>query len=186
MKNILMAGIISLFLVGCGNAEQPVSKKDVSIESAAQAVVQEKSKWTYEDVNDGMRNVSIKLAGLDSDNKVNFDFPYDGGSTLTIGLRQQSDSKDDIVMFAISKGQFFCASSNGCDGTIKFGDGELENITLVTTADHDTGILFLQNKQQSKNFIEKLKTNTTLIVELPFFQAGNKQFEFSPRGLEWN
>ena len=63
------------------------------------------TKWTYSENIDEMTEKKTFFASLTSDNKVDFDFPYEGGSSLSINVRQSPKYGKDVY-FTISKGQF--------------------------------------------------------------------------------
>ena len=119
------------------------------------------------------------FATLTSDNEVNFDFPYDGGSSLSITVRQDPKYGKDVY-FKISKGQF----SNSYNGSVsvKFDNGSIEKYNCSGSSDADTGILFLNGNVSS--FIKKLKTAKQIKVQASFFQEGDRTFT-TPVGLEW-
>jgi hypothetical protein len=108
---------------------------------------------------------------------VNFDFPYQGGSKLTIILRKKN-KRLDAAIFQISKGQFSC-SFNGCSGAIRFDKGskkgKVEKISLGEAASHDPTVLFANNEEW---FLKQLRSSSKLTIELPFYQYSGVQFNF--------
>lgn len=137
------------------------------------------SDWTVSTQRDALRGKLIHYAIVTSINSVSFDFPYGGGSTLTMTVRRHPKWGDDVI-FEISKGQFVCGIYN-CRGTINFGKGA-EALTLNEPEDHSSDTLFAAN---GSSVIAKLKKSDRVIVELPFFQEGNRQFTFNTKGLVW-
>ena len=137
------------------------------------------SDWSVSTEQDEMRGKSIHYASVDSENEAYFDFPYNGGSKLTMTVRRHPKYGDDVV-FQISKGQFVCRIDS-CSGTINYGRGA-ERISLTEPADYDSETLFAAS---GANVIQKLKSADKVIVELPFFQEGNHQFTFKTHGLKW-
>jgi hypothetical protein len=135
--------------------------------------------WSYSTSDDKVRGKTIYYASVDSENQVDFDFPYSGGSTLTMTVRKHPQYGQDVV-FRISKGQFVCGVES-CSGTINFGRGS-ERISLTEPADYDSQSLFASN---GPSIISKLKSADKVIVELPFYQEGNRQFTFETKGLSW-
>ena len=86
----------------------------------------------------------------------------------------------DDVYFRISTGQFVCEIED-CQGTINYGDGP-HTITLVEPDDNSSDMLFASN---GSAVIGNLKNAKRVIVELPFYQEGNRQFTFETKGLNW-
>ena len=137
------------------------------------------TSWTYQTTKDEVRNTTDSYASIVSDNKVDFDFPYDGGSTLQMTVRH--DHTGDNILLVISKGQFVCGIEN-CKGEMNI-DGTPRHLTLLRPADGSSDTLFVSRPAE---IIKALESAKKVIVELPFFQAGNRQFTFtSAGGLEW-
>lgn len=152
---------------------------DVAADSADGETSDEGVSWFYNSRRDEVRGETIHTARLTSENEVNFDFPYAGGSRLAITVRKHPEWGED-VLFQISDGQFTCGIDD-CSGTINFGDGP-ETLTLSESADHDSQTLFAT---YGPAIIDKLKTSERVTVELPFYQEGNRQFTFVTKGLVW-
>lgn len=159
------------------NAALPIGAFDNL--SGSEAVVTPASDWSVSSAQDELRGKTIYYAQATSENQAEFDFPYGGGSTLTMTVRRHPKWGDDVV-FEISKGQFVCGIYD-CRGTINFGNGATP-ITLNEPEDHSSDTLFAAN---GSSVIAKLKKSDRVIVELPFFQEGNRQFTFKTNGLVW-
>lgn len=198
MKKILFA--LSIIFVGC--TEKP--KIDESSHVSDQSVASEVSidnipseniaevteltsafNWTYDQTTDEMRGTKSKFASIVSDNVVQFGFPYDSGSNLNITLRKLSNDPTE-VMFTISDGQYSCNTISGnCFAAVKFDDGNIKNIELNGTNDYSSDVVFIANDYDVDNFIGSLRKSKKLIVELPFYQEGRRQFSFTISGLDW-
>jgi Uncharacterised protein family UPF0547 len=135
--------------------------------------------WSYSTSHDEVRGKTIYYANVDSDNQVEFDAPYSGGSTLTMTVRKHPQYGQDVI-FRISDGQFVCGVES-CSGTVNYGHGP-ERVSLTESADYDSKTLFASS---GPSIINKLKNANKVIVELPFYQEGNRQFTFSTKGLKW-
>ena len=155
------------------NSAAAASQAD-AVEPAAPA-----SDWSVSTEQDEMRGKAVHYAAVSSENEAYFDFPYNGGSRLTMTVRKHPKYGDDVV-FQISKGQFVCGVES-CSGTINYGKGP-ERISLNEPADYDSETLFAASGQ---SVIKKLKNADKVIVELPFYQEGNQQFTFKTHGLVW-
>lgn len=195
MKKVLLLGLV-VGLVGCGKNDY--SSKDLGVADSSSSVSQAfdldrkevaiskpTSNWTYEERKDEMRGIVSKFAMISSDNQVQFDFPYDGGSNLGITLRQKTSNPTEVI-FIISKGQYSCSSvSDNCYASVKFDNKNIQKIKLSGTSDHSSDILFIENDQDVDRFIQSVLNSEQLIIELPFYQEGNKQFKFTLQGLKW-
>jgi hypothetical protein len=138
------------------------------------------SKWHYQQSEDKMRNAVSHYAMLDSDNRTQFSFPYSGGSTATIVLRNSPKNGRDI-MLQIDKGQFLC-QYDGCYISVKFDDRPVQTISANEPSDGSSTVLFISDDAP---FLRSLRKAKSVTIEAPFYQAGTRQFQFSPTGLEW-
>ena len=137
------------------------------------------SSWSYTTQKDEVRNATTSYASIASDNKVDFDFPYNGGSTLQMTVRH--DHRGDNVYFTISKGQFVCGIET-CGGEMNV-DGAVRHLSLSSSSDGSSDTLFANGEA---GIIKALKSGKKIIVELPFYQSGNRPFTFTTaKGLVW-
>ncbi len=155
------------------NSALPLEGAGKADEAAAPA-----SKWDYSRRRDEVRNGEIIEARVRSTNTVDLDFPY-GTVGLTIHVRKHPEWGQD-VMFIVDKGQILCRI-DGCSGTVNF-DGSTEKLSLNESADNDSSVVFAS---YGPAIIDKLKRSKSVIVELPFYSNGNRQFRFETAGLEW-
>lgn len=141
-----------------------------------------KTKWVYRETKDEMTEKVSYFASLVSDNEEEFDFPYNGGSTLSINVRESPKYGTDVY-FSISKGQF----NGGIDGgkiQAKFDGGNIETYYYTTANDGSMDVIFLSGKKSQ--FISKLKEAKSIKVQTGFFQEGDRTFTFTtPTGLVW-
>jgi len=85
------------------------------------------------------------------------------------------------VILKISKGQFVCGVDD-CSGTINFGSGP-RPISLSEPTDNSSDTLFVTDASE---IIDQLKKATRVVIELPFYQEGNRQFTFEVKTpLAW-
>lgn len=176
--------LVLVIIVSVASSDEGSStneSKEQVVAANAETKSGQKTKWEYNESADEMSEKTTFFATLTSDNEVNFDFPYDGGSSLSITVRQDPKYGKDVY-FRISKGQF----SNSYNGSVsvKFDNGSIEKYNCSGSSDADTGILFLNGNVSS--FIKKLKTAKQIKVQASFFQEGDRTFTFTtPVGLEW-
>lgn len=141
-----------------------------------------KSNWDYSSSKDEMRGTEAFYASTTSLNKVDFDFPYDGGSSLDLMIRK-NDGKLDLLL-EISKGQFLCGYPT-CEAVFKFDDGQVKQITLVLPDNHSTEYLFVRYDKTAAQLLEDIKKSKKLVIEVPFYQEGRHQFNFNIEGLDF-
>lgn len=194
---VLVLLVLGIAMCSGGDDESEGDLSDVdaaaaNVEAAAEAAlaeveagespekpIKERSAWSYSESKDELRGKTTYHARVVSDNSVQFDFPYNGGARLTMTVRKSPQYGSDVI-FRISKGQYTCGLYN-CKGAISF-DGRSEALTLTTPADHSSDVLFAT---YGDAIIRKLKNSDRTIVELPFYQEGNRQFVFDTTNLEW-
>ncbi|POT59198.1 hypothetical protein C3432_00200 [Citrobacter amalonaticus] len=146
--------------------------------------------WYSSYNKDEMRGTAQKFVQTDSDNAVDFDFPYNGGSNLMLILRSKKteleagQKAEDLALseaiIAISKGQFLCHSYSGCHVYVKFDDGKIQKYAMSETSGGRTDVIFFNN---STKFIKELRKHKKLILEAEFYQDGAKQFKFDLTGV---
>ena len=159
------------------SADKPLATSPVTaVQRAESAPVNDWDQYTRDDE---LRGTTDRFADVTSTNSVDFDFPYCCGSRLEMTVRKTSQYGTDVI-FQISDGQFVCGIYD-CAGTISF-DGKPESLSLNRSADHDSKILFAKYPDA---IVRKLKKSDRVIVELPFYQEGNRQFKFNTHGLDW-
>lgn len=135
--------------------------------------------WSYIKTEDKARNKEIYRANISSLNSVKFNFPYSDTIVLIISIRKHPEWGQDVI-FVINDGQFKC-DYDDCVGLINF-DGKPEKLTLAESKDGSSDMIFAQ---YGEAIIKKLLNSKKVIVELPFYQEGNRQFEFATEGLKW-
>jgi hypothetical protein len=139
------------------------------------------SKWTYSQDKDAMRGTTTRYASLDSDNSAEFDFPYQGGSTATLQVRQRPEDGLRILL-SVTKGQFLCNSFTNTTVSVKFDNGPVKKFGCSDTAAGNTDVIFIENPS---TFLKALRASKSAMIEPQFFQAGGRQFTFDTSGLEW-
>ena len=158
-----------------------------SLEKAADAATSPpeakiKNDWIYFKSRDEVRNADIITASSDSKNSVNFDFPYNGGSTLSVTIRKHPAYGTDAYL-TISKGQMLCRNYSGdCYATIRFDDNPPKRFNLNEPSDNSNETVFIQRDSE---FIKQATLAKKMIVELEFYQSGRPQFTFDISGLHW-
>ncbi len=139
------------------------------------------SGWSYRSDVDKMRNIETRYASVSSENQLQFSFPYGGGSSGMITLREKGKSLN--VLLSIDKGQFTCNSFNDETVAVKFDDHPIENFHCVGPNDGTVGLIFIESE---KRFLNSLKKSKHVIVEAGFYQEGRQQLEFNTAGLKWD
>lgn len=192
----IMAGIFGILVYSCTIGKSnyvtpivsapttPVTASTTSQAPESQPLSSPKpegiSKWEYDNGVDDMSGKPRVSAFINSEDKLKFDFPYNGGSTATLQVRKQSKDGTKVIL-RIDKGQFLCRY-DGCSVSLKFDNASPFSVSASEPSDHSSTALFLGNE---KRIIQELKKSKTLKVEALFFHEGSRVMTFKPYGLEW-
>lgn len=161
MKSLLQTTALTIAILSC---------------SAAKA-----AGWTYQSANDKMRGTSETYAALQSEEVISLDFPYRGGSSLSVILRNSQRYGGLNVMLQLSKGQLSC-NYGGCRVSAKFDEGKITTFRATRASAGHNDVLFIEDP---KGFLKRLRAANNVIVEVPVYKYGDAQFSFRPSGLEW-
>lgn len=164
------------------SADAAIANAEAAAADAEEAIQDRpvRSRWSYRESRDELRNSTNYRAILRSNNAHDFGFPYGSGNHLNITVRQHPEWGKDVI-FRVDNGQLMCGIYD-CRYTISF-DGAVEGLTLVPPEDRDATVLFARYPEA---IIRKLKSSERTVVELQFYQNGNRQFIFDSAGLEWD
>ncbi|MCU4517791.1 zinc ribbon domain-containing protein [Acinetobacter radioresistens] len=177
---VLVLIVVGIAMIQCINQNH---NKRLATESAAEdSPTVPNSNWIYKEETDEMRGSKKYSAYAVSSNKVDFEFPHQGGASMAINLRKDKTGTD--VMLIMDKGQFFCGIQ-GCEVAFKFDDGPVQSITMIDPDNLNTKVLFVMHDRTEDKIISQLKNSKTLMIEAPFFQDGKRQFKFDVTGLNW-
>ena len=162
--------------------EEPKLTPEQIREKARQDSIREAnaSYWRYGEDKDEMTDKITYLAKIESDNRVQFDFPYDGGSTLELVIRRKKGVSKDVYI-KISKGQFNSIYSVGGYVTVRFDDKPAKKYSISESLTHDSDVRFLSNESQ---FIKELGTAKVLKIQADFFQEGSRTFTFKVQNFK--
>lgn len=128
-----------------------------------------------------MTSETNKYATLESMNKLEFEFPYNGGSTGILEIRQKDNNKADVVL-KISKGQFLSNFKNEHTVNLRFDEHEALQVGYTELSDTSTDTIFLNNEEK---IITELTKASTLKIEVQFFKEGNRILEFNVKNFKW-
>jgi hypothetical protein len=153
------------------------SKKDTTENNSES----EKIEWVYSEDIDKMEGTKQYFGIISSKNKIDFQFPYDGGSSFEITIRNLG--KENEVLLSVSKGLFMISYDSSESIKVKFDDNESEYYTYNSPTDGSSDVIFIDN---SKRFLKKLKSSKKVLIETTFYNEGNKVIEFDVEGLKWD
>jgi hypothetical protein len=127
-----------------------------------------------------MHGTNSHLAALISQNRLQFAFPFSGGSYGILVVDQKTGHLN--VLLRIEKGQFICDGISGSAIAVKFDEGSLRNYTCRTPSDGTTNVISIR---PSHRFVEALKRSHHATIEAEFFTEGEQKLAFNTTGLRW-
>lgn len=130
--------------------------------------------WEYLFNRDAVTENGFKTATVTSSNSFDLNFPYQGGTTGSVTIRNHPRHGNDII-FSINKGQLLCNGYEGCDVIVSFDGRKPLTIHANTSSDNSSTTLFLKGYNR---FIKEIEKSNTMKVEVTFFQNGTRVFEF--------
>jgi hypothetical protein len=137
-------------------------------------------KWTYQGSVDAMTSKRKRSAFIESENSVNFGFPYNGPQKATLTLRDHPTYGRDVII-SIERGQFLCPSYTECRVRVRFDEAPLERWSAVGPSDNSTTTVFLRG---SDRFRQKLRRAKVIRIQVPIYQEGEPMFEFQVGGFD--
>ena len=189
---IILIGIIASIGGNNSNSKKTSVDSDSIVTDSLLAVsatqettekTEQEKTWDYQTQVDEMNDSKSKFASLVSDNIISFDFPYEGGSDLSITIRYTKKWGTDVYI-TISKGQFICNEYNGTNSVrVRFDNGKAMKFSTTEPSDGSSNMVFLSNP---KKFINLAKKAKRILIEAPFYEEGNQVFTFTvDKPLEW-
>lgn len=184
--------LLSLLAIGAFMALAVASSKDKSSSSSSssssasasgtesQARSKPEENWAYGSDQDEMTNKERYWTSTTSTNTIDFEFPYQGGSTFDLTVRNLGNKNE--VTLSVSKGQFLTSFGFSKACMVKFDDETGTRFSYGSASDGSSDVIFFSN---ASKFISKLKKAKKLKIEAPFFNEGNKIIEFDVAGLKW-
>lgn len=180
MKKLLFGIIISSILTSIFScSDKTKSAPNETSETTVEVAEQPAIKWEYINDVDKMTGLETKQAQIEANEQLQFEFPYDGGSTATLCIRKKGSQKD--VMLAISKGQFITNVTGG-QVMVKFDNDKPISFSTSQPSDYSSDMIFIGSESK---FIKRLKSADRVIIETEFFNEGTRQIEFDTKGLKF-
>lgn len=132
-------------------------------------------EWKVRESVDEMTDTKNVWKSLESENEVEFSFPYDGGSSLKLEVRYMKKNGTDVIL-TISKGQLLSSEVIGSNYiTVRFDEDAPQKFQTSSPTDGSSDCLFLKDEQK---FINRAKTAKSIKIQVPVFQEGSPLFTF--------
>lgn len=137
-------------------------------------------EWAYEEHIDKMTSRSIYLTQVVSSTVLDFQFPYDGGSSAYLTIRNKDGLNKAYI--EVSNGQFLIHSSAKM-WKVRFDKNDVDYYLFNPASSGNSKIAFISRPYE---FIPKVKKHKKLIIEAEFYQDGLRQMEFDISNLKWD
>lgn len=138
--------------------------------------------WEYSTSVNEMDDSKTYLAKIEALEKLEFKFPYNGGTQVGVTVRNQSSENDVMLRIPKGKGQFIGSIMGDKVITMRFDDNPAIKVKYDMPADYSSETIFLRD---ADNIIKNLKSAETLIVQCEFFNEGTQTMKFDVAGFEW-
>lgn len=167
---------------GCGEVNQEAHAKQsvapkAALPAASAAIA---SGWRYTVEKDELRGTTRKVAYLDSPERLDFQFPYSGGTTATLYVSRRGSAKP-VIGLKVDKGQFICSITGDTVIHVKFGDRPVEPFGCFVASDGSSDVIFMSHADL---FLARMRKAKTLMIEAPFYREGVRQIRFDTAGLD--
>ncbi|MET3666247.1 hypothetical protein [Caulobacter sp. 1776] len=136
--------------------------------------------WRYTDDVDPMNDRHTRTACVTSSDLVSLNSPYEP-VTADLCIRNSAKFGLDTYFRLNGSGQILCDSYDGCTGHIRLDDGQRRAISMSTSADHSSEILFFSSGRSAMNLVAGAKVTR---VELTYYEAGTQAVTFNTGGLD--
>lgn len=132
-------------------------------------------RWTYENTGS-----TVYKASVNSTNLIQFEYPYTGGSTATLTIRETNGSTQAYI--EVSNGQFNRSFQNGT-ARIRFDGKPPITYPLLAAANGRANIVFFNNERR---LINQIKASKNTSVDVVFDGQPVRRIEFRTANLRWN
>lgn len=161
-------------------ARREADEARIREEAAAAERLVDAAKWGYASEADPMASRPSRTASIQSENAVEFSFPYEGPQHATLLLRDHPSYGKDVIVY-IGKGQILCSSYQECSIRVRFDEGPAERWDGVGPADNSTTSVFIRNDSR---FVQRMRNAKVVRIQIPVYQQGAPAFEFRVGGFD--
>lgn len=159
------------------NDKLAADQKKIQDELAAQEA--ELYSWQYDESKDEMSDKTTYNATILSRDIAMLDFPYEGGTTMKLFIRNKGGQQDAFIR--CENGQITDDYDNRTL-TIRFDDEPAVRYEVLESADGDSEFRFIY---AANKFIKKLKTAKKVKIQVQFYNNGTHIYNFDTEGLKW-
>lgn len=179
---IFITLIIAFVLIGVFSKDNSIDSKEEYLDSISNNSGIELNTiniWDYIAKTDDMSSGLVQTALIESNNIINLDFPYQGGTIAKLQIRYHPRYGKDLI-FSTNNGQLTCEYRN-CYITLRYDNSPPIKATVTKPADHDSTTYFIDGFKKHFDLIKKSKK---LNVEVMFYKQGVHTFQFNVENLD--
>jgi len=182
MRIIAFLVLSTILMTSCNNKSTSDEELDQFAKEAYQNQFADDSTivWNYHSTYNKIAGDSSYHAEIYTKKKLQFFSPYNGGSDVVIHVRR--DEQDNNVFITIAPGMFVTHSSGG-KIRAKFGASKALVFSTSMSSDNSDDTLFIDDADK---FINLIKSNDSLILELEFYKEGVRQVEYNISKFKWD
>lgn len=197
----LFGSIALAILMGCSRSGPEPPAEDASASTAAtssnasegssqKATTAAGMVWQLHEDTDAATKEKLVYATVNSQNTIEFGFPYAGAQRATLLL--QPNIRSPTIRLIIEHGQFLCRSStdgtNGCFIPVKFDNGGLDIWYAQMSNDGRTNVIDFgapndDPKGGASCIADELTKTKSLALRVTFYYEGDRTVEFNVAGL---
>jgi hypothetical protein len=169
---VLAFVLLAFLLVAFVDPERPAN--------LAAAPTAPATAWEYTSEADALTGKSTRFACVDSINRLDFGFPYNGGSTGMLCFRD-SPRFGKSAYLQIKKGQFLCGIE-GCALRVRADNGPITMVRAIKASDGSSDYVFFRSYG---TMLAVARAAKSLKIEAEYFKEGWQVLQFDPSGLKW-
>ena len=140
----------------------------------------ELGRWYYHTWKDDATGKNYKVASVESENRINLDFPYSEKQHAHLKLRKHPRWGFDAYL-SIDQGQILCDSYSNTTVIARADNGPIKSYRCGSPADHSSDTVFIKDFQGLET---QIKGANKMYVTVSIYQEGSRTFEFKVKGYD--
>lgn len=138
------------------------------------------SNWTYEESVDEITGAKTMMASTSSVNVLEFDFPYDGGSTGDLTIWKTGEKLD--IYLKISNGHFLTSYKWNRTLEVKFDNENTMKCAYGSPSNYRSNVIFLD---QATRLLAQLQKAKQVNIKVDFYNDSSQVLTFNTGGLNF-
>lgn len=180
--NVNLANLEKVYPASVSSIKQRIAEIKEAKEEA-ERVAKEKAtwgNWQYSSTEDMATGKTSYSATLDSENTLNFGFPYAGTQNGRLTLRRHPRYGFDAII-SIQQGQILCSEYSNPHILIRFDNSSPSRYECAEPADNSSTYTFIRGADR---FVRGMESASIAYVTLTFYQEGSQTLKFKVKGYD--